>query len=188
MLIIGILLISPLYMILPMKNSRIFSLIVLFFCLIYGNNAGAHTLVEDAHAAIKLWSVITVACLLLVVIGLLMNNVRRTAASNAKLLELNNQITRQKDNLDQINHHLEEIINDRTRDLQRQNKKLSAYSSYLSHQIRGPIATLKGLVNLEREELIDKDECIVMINKCVSEIDEKIIEMSDMLHHPDKTS
>jgi len=178
-------------MTLPMKNARIFSLFILIVCFIYSNHSYAHDtsiLGDDFHSRARFWGFITVACLLLVVIVLLLNNVRRSARSNAKLLELNNEITRQKDNLDQINHHLEEIISDRTRDLQNQNKKLSAYSSYLSHQIRGPIATLKGLVNLEREELIDKDECIVMINKCVSEIDEKIIEMSDMLHHPDKTS
>ena len=64
------------------------------------------------------------------------------------------------------------------------NKKLSEYSSYLSHQIRGPIATLKGLLNLEKEGLVDQRECIRMMNKSVSEIDDKIIEMSDMLHDP----
>jgi len=70
------------------------------------------------------------------------------------------------------------------RDLQIKNKKLSEYSSYLSHQIRGPIATLKGLMNLEKEGLVDQPECIRMMNKCVGEIDDKIIEMSDMLHDP----
>jgi len=127
------------------------------------------------------------AILLLAVIGLLINNVRRKATTNAQLHELNSEISRQKDNLDRINHHLEEIIDERTKDLQVKNKKLSEYSSYLSHQIRGPIATLKGLMNLEKEGLVDKEECIKMMDKCVSEIDEKIIEMSDMLHDPGKT-
>jgi tetratricopeptide (TPR) repeat protein len=133
------------------------------------------------------WALTGMACLLLAVVGLLINNVRRKATTNAQLQELNNEISRQKDNLDRINHHLEEIIDDRTKDLQIKNKKLSEYSSYLSHQIRGPIATLKGLMNLEREGLVDKQECIKMMDKCVTEIDEKIIEMSDMLHDPGKT-
>jgi hypothetical protein len=30
--------------------------------------------------------------------------------------------------------------------------------------------------------LVDKQECINMMDKCVLEIDEKIIEMSDMMH------
>jgi len=130
------------------------------------------------------WSITITAGLLVVVIVLLVANVKRKAVTNSQLQELNSEISRQKDNLDRINHHLEEIIDERTKDLQIKNKKLSEYSSYLSHQIRGPIATLKGLMNLEKEALIDQTECINMMDKCVSEIDEKIIEMSDMLHDP----
>ena len=114
-----------------------------------------------------------------------MNNIRRTNVSNAKLLDHNNEITRQKDNLNQINHHLEDMIGDRTKDLIAKNKQLSEYSYYLSHQIRGPIATLKGLMILEKEKLIDQTECIDMMNKCVSDIDEKIIEMSAKLQNKD---
>ena len=137
---------------------------------------------------IKFWSVTLVAALLLIVVGLLVTNVRRKAVTNAKLQELNSEVLRQKDNLDRINHHLEEIIDERTKDLQTKNRKLSEYSSYLSHQIRGPIATLKGLMNLENEGLVDQQECINLMGKCVSEIDEKIIEMSDMLHDPGEPS
>ncbi len=132
------------------------------------------------------WSVAVAAGLLVIVIVLLVGSVKRKATTNLQLQELNSEISRQKDNLDRINHHLEEIIDERTKDLQVKNKKLSEYSSYLSHQIRGPIATLKGLMNLEKEGLVDKQECIAMMDKCVSEIDEKIIEMSDMLHDPGK--
>jgi tetratricopeptide (TPR) repeat protein len=138
-------------------------------------------------STVIIWAVAVVACLLLVVVALLIGSVKRKAITNLQLQELNNEISRQKDNLDRINHHLEEIIDERTKDLQVKNKKLSEYSSYLSHQIRGPIATLKGLMNLEKEGLVDQLECINMMDKCVSEIDEKIIEMSDMLHDPGKT-
>ena len=133
---------------------------------------------------VEFWGVTTVAGLLLVVIALLVSNVKRKAKTNSQLTELNAEVLRQKENLDRVNHHLEEIIDERTKDLQIKNKKLSEYSSYLSHQIRGPIATLKGLMNLEKEGLVDKQECIRMMGKCVSEIDEKIIEMSDMMHDP----
>ena len=140
---------------------------------------------NEEKSRIKFWSVTSVAVLLLVVVGLLITNVRRKAVTNGKLQELNEEVSRQKDNLDRINHHLEEIIDERTKDLQAKNRKLSDYSSYLSHQIRGPIATLKGLMNLQNEGLVDQAECIDLMGKCVSEIDDKIIEMSDMLHDPD---
>ena len=144
---------------------------------------------KDAETSvIKFWAVTVVACLLAVVIVLLFVSVKRKATTNLQLQQLNEEISRQKDNLDRINHHLEEIIDERTKDLQAKNKKLSEYSSYLSHQIRGPIATLKGLMNLENEGLVDQAECINLMGKCVSEIDDKIIEMSDMLHDPEKDS
>ena len=140
---------------------------------------------KDAETSrVKFWSVTVVACLLAVVIVLLYGSVKRKATTNLQLQTLNSEISRQKDNLDRINHHLEEIIDERTKDLQAKNRKLSEYSSYLSHQIRGPIATLKGLMNLEAESLVDQAECISLMGKCVAEIDDKIIEMSDMLHDP----
>jgi tetratricopeptide (TPR) repeat protein len=142
---------------------------------------------RQKYDLVKFWAVAIVAGLLLVLVGVLINNVKRKAKTNIQLTNLNSEVSRQKDNLDRINHHLEEIIDERTKDLQVKNKKLSEYSSYLSHQIRGPIATLKGLVNLEREGLVDQPECIRMMNKCVGEIDDKIIEMSDMLHDPART-
>ncbi len=139
---------------------------------------------SQAYDRGKFWGVAIVAGLLTILVGLLVSNVKRKAKTNSQLTALNAEVSRQKDNLDRINHHLEEIIDERTKDLQIKNKKLSEYSSYLSHQIRGPIATLKGLMNLEKEGLVDQPECIKMMNKCVSEIDDKIIEMSDMLHDP----
>jgi tetratricopeptide (TPR) repeat protein len=141
---------------------------------------------QKKNSNYKFWGSLGFACLLLILVGLLVFNVKRKAETNQRLTELNAEVSRQKDNLDRINHHLEEIIDERTKDLQVKNKKLSEYSSYLSHQIRGPIATLKGLMNLEKEGLVDKQECIKMMNKCVSEIDDKIIDMSDMLHDPDR--
>ena len=137
---------------------------------------------------VKFWWAISASGLLLFVIALLVENVKRKTRTNSRLTELNSEVSRQKDNLDRINHHLEEIIDERTRDLQIKNKKLSEYSSYLSHQIRGPIATLKGLMNLEKEGLVDQQECISMMDKCVSDIDEKIIDMTDILHDPKRAS
>ncbi|HEY4327230.1 MAG TPA: hypothetical protein VGN20_24805 [Mucilaginibacter sp.] len=139
---------------------------------------------RQQYDRVRFWSVALMAGLLMILVGVLVSNVKRKARTNTQLTNLNSEVSRQKDNLDRINHHLEEIIDERTKDLQIKNKKLSEYSSYLSHQIRGPIATLKGLLNLEKEGLVDQPECIKMMNKSVSDIDDKIIEMSDMLHDP----
>ena len=82
-----------------------------------------------------------------------------------------------------MNRNLEQIIDERTKDLQIKNRKLSEYSSHLSHQIRGPIATMKGLMILEKESLIEEKEFITEISKCVNEIDDRIININDVLHN-----
>ena len=151
------------------------------------NSKNEILLQRQQYDRVMFLSVAIVAGLLLVLVGLLISNVKRKAKTNIQLTNLNAEVSRQKDNLDRINHHLEEIIDERTKDLQVKNKILSEYSSYLSHQIRGPIATLKGLLNLEKEGLVDQPECIKMMNKSVADIDDKIIEMSDMLHDPGRT-
>lgn len=148
----------------------------------------AAMLMRQKYDRNKFIGTIVLASCLIVVILLLVNNVKRKAETNKMLTDLNAEISTQKDNLDKINHYLEEIIDDRTKDLQLKNKKLSDYSSHLSHQVRGPIATLKGLMNLEREGLVSQEECIQLMIKCVSEIDDKILDMSDMLHNPERSN
>lgn len=131
------------------------------------------------------WATTIVLILSIVVIILLVMSVRKKSKTNKQLQALNDEISLQKENLDRINHNLEEIIADRTKDLQIKNKKLSAYSSHLSHQIRSPIATMKGLMLLEQEDLIEEEEFVKEIGKCVNEIDDKILNINETLHDPD---
>ncbi len=123
-----------------------------------------------------------VAGLLAAVVFLLVINVKRTQKSNQELRRLHVEVSKQKEGLNNINLHLEDIIETRTKDLKIKNKQLSDYSLHLSHHIRGPIATLKGIVYIQENELIDQEECIRLIKKCVFEIDEEIISMSKMLN------
>ena len=123
-----------------------------------------------------------VAVLLAAVVFLMIINVKKTKNTNRELTRLNAEVFAQKENLDRINHHLEDIIDERTRDLKVKNKTLSEYSLHLSHQVRGPIATLKGIVYLQENNLIDREECIQLIKKCVFDIDDEIISMSKTLN------
>ncbi len=54
--------------------------------------------------------------------------------------------------LNDINNDLERIVNERTDKIRRQNKILITYSNMISHQLRAPIARLKGLINVYRIE------------------------------------
>src|SRR5690606_41921420 len=122
--------------------------------------------------------------LFLLMIGLLVRSIQRKAKTNKQLTVLNSEISQQKEELDWINQRLEQIIEERTKDLQHKNQKLSQYSWHLSHQIRGPIATMKGLMLLEKDKLIEWDEFIQEMDKCLEDIDYKILNINEMLHDP----
>ncbi|HEY0771973.1 MAG TPA: hypothetical protein VGD31_16720, partial [Sphingobacteriaceae bacterium] len=140
------------------------------------------TIAKQRYTEILFIGSAAVACLAFMVILLLIFHVKRKARTNKQLNQLNQEISLQKENLDKINHSLEEIIEDRTKDLKIKNHKLSQYSSHLSHQIRGPVATLKGLMLLEKDNLIDNEELMKEINKCVGDIDDQIININETLN------
>ena len=129
-----------------------------------------------------------VALLAFFVIFLLVKNVKKSTRTNLELTRLNEEVSKQKDHLDRTNHNLEEIIEVRTMDLKNKNKKLSEYSSHLSHQIRSPVATLKGLMLLENDKLIDNSEFVEQIGKCINDLDDKIININENLNNPSRSS
>ncbi len=143
------------------------------------------TIARQKNTQILFWASSAIAAMAFLVIFLLIKNVRKTAKNNTVLTRLNLEISKQKDDLDRANQNLEEIIDDRTKDLKVKNKKLSEYSSHLSHQIRSPVATLKGLIFLQNDNLIEKDEFIEQLGYCVNDLDDKIININDNLNNPD---
>ena len=127
-----------------------------------------------------------VAALAFFVIFLLVRINKKSRESNQELTSLNEEVSVQKQNVDRINHKLEEIISERTKDLIYKNQKLSEYSSHLSHQIRGPIATLKGLVMLIEGSMVESKDVVPQIKKCVDEIDAQIMDINQALHDPSR--
>lgn len=128
-----------------------------------------------------------VAVLCFFVILLLVVSNKKSKSSNLKLIALNEEVLKQKNNVDRINHQLEELIAERTKDLIIKNQKLSEYSSHLSHQIRGPVATLKGLMMLVEDKLVESHEVAPQIKKCVDDIDDKIMNINEALHDASKS-
>lgn len=100
----------------------------------------------------------------------------------------NRELQKKQAELDLINQNLESMIQERTRDLVDKNKKLFDYTYYLSHQIRGPVSTIRGLVNIEKEGLIDPQDFVKMVGTCVAEIDNKITAINNILHEPTEPS
>ncbi len=146
------------------------------------------TIARQKNTQLFLRASVAIAIMAFFVIFLLIKIVRKSANNNKELSRLNLAISKQKDDLDMINQNLEEIIEDRTRDIKIKNKKLSEYSAHLSHQIRSPVATLKGLMLLEKDDLIEKDELVEQIGKCIYDLDDKIMNINENLNNPLKSS
>jgi hypothetical protein len=130
----------------------------------------------------------TISILAIFVIFLLIRINKKSKENNKKLTVLNEEVSFQKQNVDRINQKLEEIITERTKDLIYKNQKLSEYSSHLSHQIRGPVATLKGLVMLISGNMVESEDVIPQLKKCVDEIDEQIMDINQALHDPSRSN
>uniref|UniRef100_UPI00334174C0 histidine kinase dimerization/phospho-acceptor domain-containing protein n=1 Tax=Pseudopedobacter sp. TaxID=1936787 RepID=UPI00334174C0 len=136
---------------------------------------------REKHTIVMFFAVI-VAALCIAVIVILNKSKRKAERNNIRLQKLNEEISVQKENLNKMNLKLEDIIAERTKDLISKNQKLSEYSSHLSHQIRGPVATLKGLIMLAEDELINEREYIKQMKKCVDDIDSQIMDINIALH------
>ncbi len=82
---------------------------------------------------------------------------------NAALQNAMEEVATKNDALTQLNEHLDELVNQRTRVLERQNHQLAEYAYINGHKLRAPLANILGLVSLlkrnetssETHELID---------------------------------
>lgn len=80
-----------------------------------------------------------------------------------KLRILNEQLVAQKDNLYQINNHLEDLVDIKVKKVKEQNKQLADYAFFNSHKVRGALARVMGICilieydkdNMSKVELFD---------------------------------
>ena len=107
-----------------------------------------------------------------------------------KLMELNTIIDDQKDKLELINKDLSydlEIKNKHliqaNNELVRNNNELRQFSYTISHNLRGPLASLMGLTELLEEKKYDEDtkNIIHFIKDSVSKLDETIQDLNKVL-------
>jgi len=62
----------------------------------------------------------------------------------------NEELLLGKENLSQINQHLESLVEERTQKIRKQNEILLNYAYTNAHHVRGPVARLLGLIQLSR--------------------------------------
>ncbi|MBL3658077.1 tetratricopeptide repeat protein [Fulvivirga sediminis] len=101
-------------------------------------------------------------------------------AQSEKVMILNN-------NLENLNTTLEDKIKERTRILKEQNKVLAEYAYINAHELRAPVATVMGLVNLLKNSKIEgkEREIIEYLAKASSQLDSVIKNLKYRLERHD---
>jgi hypothetical protein len=96
----------------------------------------------------------------------LRNDKRRLEASVlARTLEIynkNEEIRAQAEEIKTINQNLEQLVNERTNQLKKKNKALEEYAFITAHNLRAPLASILGLVNLITKIKLTEDEKILL--------------------------
>lgn len=97
---------------------------------------------------------------------------------NANLQMLNEEIIQQKEEIKTFNNHLEDLVENRTNELEiavdnllKQNQDLQQFSYIISHNLRSPVARILGLVNILDKQAIQNTPNESIINHIVSTVD-----------------
>lgn len=105
-------------------------------------------------------------------------------AQNEEITAQNEEITLQNETLQEIRSSLEHTVEARTASLKEANAKLAAQNSQLeqyafitAHNLRGPVARIKGLVNILLGQSVELD----YLKAAVKDLDDLIAELNEIL-------
>ena len=125
-----------------------------------------------------------ITALLLFLLFLLIRSVRQKNRDNEELLYLNEEINSQKNQLLVINKHLKGLVNEKSK-LDKINAiKINELSTHLPHDVRGPLSTLKAIIELDDEKMISHKELVRNLKICVEVLEIKIKRINDLLLNP----
>ncbi len=74
-----------------------------------------------------------------------------------EIMTQNEEISSQSEEILVINENLENLVKERTQELERKNKILEEYAFINAHKLRSPVATILGLINLFSKTKLDTE-------------------------------
>ena len=80
-----------------------------------------------------------------------------------EIMTQNEEISAQSEEISVINENLENLVKERTQEIERKNKVLEEYAFINAHKLRSPVATILGLINLFSKTKLDAEG--IEINK-----------------------
>ena len=106
---------------------------------------------------------------------------------NDEIRQKNEELSTMNEEVQSINDRLESLVEERTKKIKDQNEKLVKYAFINSHEIRGPLARVLGLVyllSLEHKHLTDQ-ATFKLLSEAAEELDAVIGESSSLLDFED---
>jgi len=98
-------------------------------------------------------------------------------AQNDEIQAQNEEIQAQAEEIKGINENLENLVRERTRELEQKNKALEEYAFINAHKLRAPVASILGLINLIGKHGIkeqDADEIKERLQTAADELDKVV--------------
>ncbi len=74
----------------------------------------------------------------------------------------NEEIQSQSEEISGINENLEKLVQNRTQELEKKNKALEEYAFINAHNLRAPVASVLGLINLIKKVELDEDGKLIV--------------------------
>lgn len=159
---------------------------------------------QELAKAVRIRNGLLLGLLVLTIITyLIYRNYKRKQRANEQLNKLYAEIQEQKEELEvqsdelkaaneeisRINENLESIVAERTQTVRKQKEKILEYVSYNSHQVRGPIARILGLIGLFDTRAVSEEEIeriLKDIDKATKELDAMVKKMTRTLEEERK--
>jgi hypothetical protein len=97
------------------------------------------------------------------------------------------EIRAQAEEIQGINENLEALVKDRTKELERKNKALEEYAFINAHQLRAPVASILGLLNLMKGIPLQGEEkdCMDHLQSSAKKLDEVVSSITEAIERGD---
>jgi ligand-binding sensor domain-containing protein len=88
---------------------------------------------------------------------------RKVKKRTIEIMRKNEEIKSQANEIKAINQNLEQLVSNRTMELERKNKALERYAFITAHKLRGPLASILGLIHLMSRDDIATHESKIFL-------------------------
>jgi ligand-binding sensor domain-containing protein len=107
-----------------------------------------------------------------------------------EILAQNEEIQAQTEEIKGINENLEMLVRERTGELERKNRALEEYAFINAHELRAPVASILGLINLMRTIELNEEEkaCLEHLQRSADKLDAVVNSITRAIESGDKAS